>query len=178
MHERLQHFVESLWSIVLVRSGLWFLLHRLRRPRILVLAYHRVTPDASPWTYPERCVSTATFEKQLLALRRVYDFISLDELDAILASEKPLERHVALVTFDDGYRDVYEQALPILQRHGIPALLFLSLGFVGERRSFWFDRLAQALQTWDGDASLQQRLRPLLPPPLAAAFEARTAPGP
>lgn len=175
MRKRLQHFLESLASVVLVYSGLWFVLQQLRRPRIVILAYHRILPDQDErrWAYPERCVSASTLERQLLALKRSYTFISLEELDATLAGEKRLDRSVALVTFDDGYRDVYERALPILQRHGIPALCFLSLGFVEARRSFWFDRLAQGLETWDREPQRRARLRPLLPAALAAAFEKR-----
>jgi len=175
MFKRLQSILETSWSLLLVYSGLWFLLRALKRPAILVLAYHRVTPDdeVPRWFYPERCVTTSTFERQLRVLKRHYDCVSLEDLDAILAGERPLRRHVALVTFDDGYRDLYEQAFPVLQRFDIPALCFLSMGFVEGKRSFWFDRLALGLEGWDRDAQRRARLRPLLPAPLAAAFEAR-----
>lgn len=175
MFKRLQSILETSWSLLLVYSGLWFLLRALKRPTILVLAYHRVTPDdeAPRWFYPERCVTTSTFERQLEVLKRHYDCVSLEDLDAILAGERPLRRPVALVTFDDGYRDLYEEAWPVLQRLDIPALCFLSLGFVEGKRSFWFDRLALGLETWDRDAERRARLRPLLPEALAAAFEAR-----
>ena len=57
------------------------------------------------------------------------------------------------MTFDDGYRDVYEQAFPVLRRKGIPAAVFVVTDLVG--RPFWqvHDRLyhlvAKAFATWD-----------------------------
>ncbi|HZL86225.1 MAG TPA: polysaccharide deacetylase family protein [Candidatus Krumholzibacteria bacterium] len=163
-------------SRLIFHTGLYLLLRCLQRPRILVLAYHRVTPpEQEPhWDYPHRTVTTTTFERQLRSLRHLYRFVSMQELQDILESKKPLRRHVALVTFDDGYRDNYEHALPILKQHGVPAAFFLSLGFVGERRNFWFDRLADACRVWESGDPKRARLRSLLPAPLAAIFEARS----
>ena len=46
----------------------------------------------------------------------------------------PLPEGAVLITFDDGYRDNLENALPVLQRHGYPAVLFVPIGFLDERR--------------------------------------------
>ncbi len=172
---RCGHWLRTLGSGLIFHTGLYLLLRCMQRPRILVLAYHRVTPpEQEPqWDYPHRTVTTTTLEKQLLALRRFYRFVSMQELQDILESKKPLRRHVAFVTFDDGYRDNYEHALPILERLRVPAMFFLSLGFVGERRNFWFDRLADACRAWENGGRDRARLRSLLPAPLAAIFEAR-----
>ena len=48
------------------------------------------------------------------------------------------------VTFDDGYRDNYENAFPVLQRYGIPATIFLTTGNIDSKEPLWFERLAGA----------------------------------
>jgi len=171
---RWERLLPTLWAGFLVGSGLLFLFRLFQRPRLLVLAYHRVTPPegASHWEMPERYVSTETFAKQLRALRPFYRFVSLEEFQEIVTGKKRVHRHVALVTFDDGYRDNYEHALPILRKLRVPAAFFISLGFVGDRRSFWFDRLAQACHDWEKGEAKRARLHSLLPPPLAAILAA------
>jgi peptidoglycan/xylan/chitin deacetylase (PgdA/CDA1 family) len=58
-----------------------------------------------------------------------------------LRGEARLPPNPVMVTFDDGYRDNREHALPILRRHGIPGLFFVSSGYVDRRRLFWWDRI-------------------------------------
>ena len=173
-HTRWGRLLPTLWASFLVHSGLLFLFRLFQRPRLLVLAYHRVTPpeEASHWELPQRYVSTVTFHKQLRALRPFYRFVSLEEFQEIATGKKRVRRHVALVTFDDGYRDNYEHALPILRSLRVPATFFISLGFVGDRRSFWFDRLAQACRDWEKGGAERARVHALLPPPLATILEA------
>ena len=172
--DRALHRIKTALSLLLAYTGLLFLIRRHQTPRIHVVAYHRVRPaeEMAQCAHPERNVSTASFEKQLHALGRLCRIVSLSELQEILAGERPLLRHVALVTLDDGYRDNYEHALPILHRLGIPATFFLSLGFVEEGRGFWFDRLAVALRAWDRGARERRELRTMLPAKLAEAFDA------
>jgi peptidoglycan/xylan/chitin deacetylase (PgdA/CDA1 family) len=115
-------------------------------------------------------VSTSSFDAQLAALRRLYRVVPMQELRAILAGRTPLTSPVAVVTFDDGYRDNYQQALPILARHGVPATFFLSWDFVERRETFWFDRVADAARAWDTDAAARRRLEAILPPAVQAAL--------
>lgn len=49
------------------------------------------------------------------------------------------------VTFDDGYRDVYTNAFPLLQEFGIPATVFLTIQFLDDPQLPWWDRLARAV---------------------------------
>ena len=172
---RLVHILKTLVAAVLVRSGLLRAVHRWRRPHVLVLAYHRVTPDAEVGgcAYPAMHVSTTSFEAQLEALRELYRPIPMARLHDILAGREALREHVAVVTFDDGYRDNYQHAMPILARQGVPATFFLSVDFVERGRRFWFDALADALRRWDAEPAVREHGRTLLSAELVAALAGR-----
>jgi peptidoglycan/xylan/chitin deacetylase (PgdA/CDA1 family) len=121
----------------------------------LVLGYHRVVDDfaaAVRTEMPGMLVSRAMLERHLDWIGRRYRFVSLDEIAERAARGTSFTEPVAAVTFDDGYRDVYEHAYPMLKRKGIPAAVFVVTDLVG--RPFWqiHDRLyrlvAKAYATW------------------------------
>ena len=57
----------------------------------------------------------------------------------------PLPKCAVMVTFDDGFRDHHEIALPVRQRRGVPALFFLSTGYTDSQSTFWFDWIVRAI---------------------------------
>jgi peptidoglycan/xylan/chitin deacetylase (PgdA/CDA1 family) len=93
------------------------------------------------------------FERHLDLIGRHFRFVSLDEIGERLASGKPFAERVAAVTFDDGYRDNYEHAFPILQRKGIPATVFVVTDLVGQAHWQIHDKLyylvTKAYRRWD-----------------------------
>src|SRR5262245_15321933 len=102
--------------------------------RPLVVGYHRVVDDfesEAAVEMPSMVTSRAMFECHLECLGRTFDFVSLDEIGERMARDLPFEKPVAAITFDDGYRDVYDQALPVLERKGIPAAMFVVTDLVG-----------------------------------------------
>jgi len=149
--ERLVHPIKAVCASLLAGSGLLRLVHRLRRPHLLVLAYHRVTPDAEidRCAYPAMHVTVSTFQAQLQALKRLYRIVSVAEAERILSGEMPLREPTAVVTFDDGYQDNFRNALPVLAAAGVPAMFFLSVGFVDRGEPFWFDEVAAAARAWE-----------------------------
>jgi peptidoglycan/xylan/chitin deacetylase (PgdA/CDA1 family) len=119
---------------------------RLRRrsaPPFTILIYHRVHPRPTPFMIdampPER------FERQMRHLRRAYRPMPLDEL-ALRSLEGTVPRGAVAVTFDDGYADNATHALPILQRYGIPATVFLATGCIGNGRIPWHDEVLLAFE--------------------------------
>lgn len=137
-----------------VDHGLPLLAHRTKRP--LVLGYHRVVEDfgtAAREDMPSMLISARMFERHLDCLGRHFRFVTLDEIGEHMLTGRPFDRPSAAITFDDGYRDVYEHAFPVLKRKGIPAGVFVVTGLVGQ--PFWqvHDRLyrliAKAFAQWD-----------------------------
>jgi peptidoglycan/xylan/chitin deacetylase (PgdA/CDA1 family) len=121
---------------------------RGRTPR--VVAYHRVVPDfdsSVASSLPAMLTSAPTFERHLDWLGGHFDLVSLDDLERRPNGRR---RRAAAITFDDGYLDVYENAVPLLVRKGIPAAMFVSSAFVGTRGLYLHDRLLAALaRAWE-----------------------------
>jgi peptidoglycan/xylan/chitin deacetylase (PgdA/CDA1 family) len=100
-------------------------------PTVRALTYHRVrAADREPFS-----VTPEAFEAQMAWLASEGLAVSLAEVEQVLAGTGSLRRNAVLVTIDDGYRDVYTDALAILSRHRIPALLFVSTAAIEERDS-------------------------------------------
>jgi peptidoglycan/xylan/chitin deacetylase (PgdA/CDA1 family) len=96
--------------------------------RGVVLMYHRIADTLSdPW---ELAVSPQNFEEQLQVLK-AYNVILKDKIPA----------NTAVVTFDDGYRDNYLAAKPLLEKHKIPATFFITTDQIGKQQEFWWDAL-------------------------------------
>src|SRR5688500_647970 len=109
--------------------------------RPLVLGYHRAVEDfaaASTTDMPSMLISTAMFEGHLDLIGRRFRFVSIDEIGEAVRNGVPFEEPVAAVTFDDGYQDVFDNAVPILKRKGIPAASFMVTDLIG--RSAWQTR--------------------------------------
>jgi peptidoglycan/xylan/chitin deacetylase (PgdA/CDA1 family) len=110
----------------------------------LVIGYHRVVEDfaySAKTSIPSMLVSRRMLERHLDWIGRRFRFISLDELGARLEARDGRSDPVAAITFDDGYRDFYDHALPVLKRKGIPAAVFVVTDLVGTRRVQVHDKL-------------------------------------
>jgi peptidoglycan/xylan/chitin deacetylase (PgdA/CDA1 family) len=120
---------------------------RARHPPrwLTVLLYHRVLPRSGPAFSLDPAVvdsDPACFDRHMEFVASACTPIDLALLTGFLRGEVGLPDNPVMVTFDDGYLDNREHALPILRRHGIRALFFISSSYVAERRLFWWDRLA------------------------------------
>jgi peptidoglycan/xylan/chitin deacetylase (PgdA/CDA1 family) len=107
-----------------------------------VLMYHKVndlTPN--PTTVP-----TEVFAEQMSLLAELgYVPVSLDAVRDHYLHGAELPKGAVLITFDDGYLDNLENALPVLRRHGYPAVLFVPIGFLDDGRPLPHEELLRAL---------------------------------
>jgi peptidoglycan/xylan/chitin deacetylase (PgdA/CDA1 family)/SAM-dependent methyltransferase len=111
-------------------------------PRGAILLYHRV--GWPPSDVHRLTVPPEQFRMQLAALRESCRPMSLHDLSAAVAGGHLPPRAVA-VTFDDGYADNLEIALPLLAEFEIPATFFVTTAGLEARRHFWWDVLEQIL---------------------------------
>ena len=110
--------------------------------RFQVLTYHRVSPEAHPYFEP---IHPGAFEEQIQFLKCCYRVMSLTDL--VYRSQRgELPDRAVAITFDDGYRDNYEFAFPILKKYQVPATIFVATGVIGTGRALWHDRIFDAFR--------------------------------
>ena len=158
----LRNLLKSGLALGLSKSGAARLLGRGRHSRgtPLIVGYHRVVQDydrSATTSIPSMLISARMLEKQLDWLGAHYRLVSLEDMGKRL-EEGRSAAGTAAVTFDDGYRDVYDNAFSILKRKGIPATVFVVTGMIGTSRSMNHDRLyallARALSVGAAPASV------------------------
>lgn len=107
-----------------------------------ILIYHRVLARKDP-LFPGE-VDSADFDQHLRMLKSMFTVLPL--IDALAhAKAGTLPPRAACITFDDGYADNEEVALPILQRHGVSATFFVATGFLNGGR-MWNDTLIELVR--------------------------------
>jgi peptidoglycan/xylan/chitin deacetylase (PgdA/CDA1 family) len=140
------------------------LLRHLRPRSLVILAYHRILPSYHPdldSMQPGMVVHPETFRKQLVWLKQLFDIV---DLSVWLREKRTFSRTACAITFDDGWRDTFEFAYPILEEQQVPATVFVVSDVVGTNESFWPERLARMLWSYACASSEKNRekLRPLL----------------
>ena len=130
------------------QTGALSLYHRVRNRQVLTVAmFHRVLKRDDPrwqtalhpWTLPDD-----VFDECLAFFRRHYALVKLDDVKASLEGKRPLPPRSLLITFDDGYADNSEYALPLLRKHRAPATVFVSSDVIGRNERLWTEDLLWA----------------------------------
>jgi len=117
-------------------------------------------------------VSPETLDLHLRELKQHLELVHLDDWLQRAQQRAPLPRLACAITFDDGWRDNYEFALPVLTRHGAPATIFLVSSYLGTTYSFWPNRLMSLLQrsfSEPGSVAYPEPLDSIVRPALAEA---------
>ncbi len=102
--------------------------------------YHRVIlPKALPYRLePGMYVTPESFFTQMKFLEEYTHVIPLEELLEKLESGQPLKPRTVVITFDDGWRDNFTNAYPVLKALKLPATIFLPTSYIEEDKLFWF----------------------------------------
>jgi peptidoglycan/xylan/chitin deacetylase (PgdA/CDA1 family) len=117
-------------------------------PRLWVLMYHRILPlqdHRYSEEEPGMCVSPQSFAMHLSQLRRYFTPMFLSEWIAKANAGEALPARACAVTFDDGWRDNFEFALPLLEQFKVPATLFAVAEKIGTDFQFWPNIVARLL---------------------------------
>jgi len=131
------------------------------RAKTLIVMYHRFSE-----TEDGRSTSARCFSEQLDYLSEHYRIVPLSELAGYLTRGIPVPPGLAVITIDDGYRDCYDIALPLLRERNIPATAFVVTGFVDRATWLWTDKVryltarasGSLLETHIEDQSLRIKL--------------------
>lgn len=133
---------------LLYASGLLGLYHRLRNAGSLtVVMFHRtLKPEDPRWRTcdPDYTLSVLHLSQSLSFFKRHYNVVSLQQVLEARRTGAALPPHALLITFDDGWSDNADYALPELQRAGLPGLMFVVADAVGAQQPFFQERLISA----------------------------------
>lgn len=169
---RTKYIVKLLIVYSLYAVGLLQLWQRIvLRRRAVVLMYHRVLTEdemAVTASHPAIVVKRETFAAQMEVISKRFKVLTIDQFVDHMEQNIPFENSSCLVTFDDGWRDNYAHASPILKQYGIPAVVFLPVDFIGGTRLFWQEQLTylivQAIWQVRHDPSRRNQFAELLAP--------------
>jgi peptidoglycan/xylan/chitin deacetylase (PgdA/CDA1 family) len=104
----------------------------LNRKRARILMFHRFGASAE---------TVASFRRHCRYIAENYCAMSLSDLVAALRGERAMPDNATVITVDDGYRDFYDVAYPILRDHGLPAIVYLVSDFLDARSWLWVDEV-------------------------------------
>lgn len=117
-----------------------YLRQSLTGHHLAILLYHRVAPRSGHWSSYSSIIPS-DFERQLAYLASNFHVIPLLELAHIIQNDLTFPKKAAVITFDDGYKDNYLFAYPLLKKYGLPATIFLTSGYIGRDQLFWWDKV-------------------------------------
>ncbi len=116
--------------------------------RIVVLTYHRVLAEPDPLRGGD--VTAVDFESHVRTIASYFNAMTFGDAAAALAAGGFPSNSVA-ITFDDGYRDNHDIALPILKKYGVPATFFVTTGFL-DGDVMWNDVVIESVRARIGDS--------------------------
>jgi peptidoglycan/xylan/chitin deacetylase (PgdA/CDA1 family) len=130
---------------ILTRLKIDSLLRFMNRRKCAVLMYHGVVPDDCPidaWTL----VKESEFRKQLDVLAQYYEVVPISQIKERFRRSPHIHRPLAAITFDDGYRNNYLTALPILKEYGFASTIFICSWLLNNQDMTWYDKVIYAIQ--------------------------------
>jgi peptidoglycan/xylan/chitin deacetylase (PgdA/CDA1 family) len=118
-----------------------------RGPAVTALTYHRIAePSANAFYDPVISATPAAFHSHIEWLSNHVRLLTLDDLIGRLESRTPWHEPAVMLTFDDGYRDNVEVAVPILHKYHAPATFFIATAFLESPQLPWWDHIAYVLK--------------------------------
>lgn len=108
----------------------------LTRKQPKILMYHRFSAEKKGHE-----VTATTFEKQLQLIKRYFNPMTLVSVAQVIREKGQAPSNAVVITVDDGYRDFYDIAFPLLKRYGVPATFFVTTGFVNQQLWLWYDQV-------------------------------------
>lgn len=129
---------------ILYYSGLYYLIKKVssKYNGINILSYHKINnDDFDPMAMN---INVENFERQISYIKKHHNPVSLEQAVILLKERRKIPEDTIVITFDDGYKDNYTNALPILKKYKIPATIFLSVDAINKKKLLWFETIVTA----------------------------------
>ncbi len=144
MNENMKKVLKSL----ILKSRVLKLAKHSRKGRLFVFNYHRIRESNKNILFDRGVYgpNINRFKQEMRWIKKETRVLSEPELIEILSHNRPLTENCSLVTFDDGYRDSFELAFPILHSLKMPASFFIPTWHLTERKLGWWDIVAYLIK--------------------------------
>jgi len=138
---------QRLASIIATTGGIRVLERLPQQNCLVVLNYHRIGSASETVGDPNLYSATPSdLDDQVRWIKRHYHISSLDEAIAFVEGQTAFRKTGILFTFDDGYKDNYDYAFPILYKHKVQGTFFICTSYIGSSQLPWWDRIAYMLK--------------------------------
>ena len=120
-----------------------------RNNNLLILTYHRVLPDTderAEFEQPGMMVTPQTLLRNIKYLKNRFEIMMLGDWIELLRNNIKMPKYTCAITFDDGWRDNYEYAYPVLKDLNVPATVFLVSDYINSNHDFWPGRLTRLVR--------------------------------
>ena len=111
---------------------------------VAILTYHRVSDIQDNWSLNP--IKIESFEKHLKFFIKKFNVISLEKLVNLINNKESIPPRTLVITFDDGYKDNYSNAYPLLKKYKVPATIFLTTNFIGNNDLLWHDKVGYIIR--------------------------------
>lgn len=123
----LKKTIKILICIFATYTGYQYICSKTNKKGLTILTYHSISNKIEP----DETVSPEEFERQLqYIIKKNYKVLSLEEAIKYLQTDFEKVAGTIVITFDDGYRDNYYNAYPLLKKYNLPATIFLISDFI------------------------------------------------
>jgi glycosyltransferase involved in cell wall biosynthesis/peptidoglycan/xylan/chitin deacetylase (PgdA/CDA1 family) len=143
-------------DVIMGVPSLQKVIDRVAQPGSPIFAFHRVLPDAAGCFRSGMIITSRVFAAFLDWLSSRYQAIPLVELARLRRQRSVGGKPYCALTFDDGWRDNFLHAFPILRERQLPATVFLPVRFIGTNRRFWQERLWFVMRGFNSASELHE----------------------
>ena len=111
--------------------------------KLHILLYHGVTSIKSKGieNSSNKHIHVDSFEREMAFIKKNYPILSMDEVISIYKKNKKIKGEYFAVTFDDGFKNNFTDAYPILLKYEVPATFYISTGMINSKKLFWVDKI-------------------------------------
>ena len=134
--------IKNILGRICYYSGMARLLLEFIRSKLIIVTYHRITGQEENPRYFG--LHQDIFEQQIVFLKKHFKIVPFCEGIGCFNSGS-IKKPLLVLSFDDGYRDNYLYAFPLLKKHNITATIFLTTGFIETEKRFWWDVVADMI---------------------------------
>jgi len=139
------NLIKIFLSIVFYYLGLVAIIRNLFGQKgIRILAYHKI--DNNEFDDLNMSISVSDFEVQIKYLSKYYHVLSLLDYVRSIQNRKKIKKNTVVITFDDGYKDNYTNAFPIIKKYHVPITIFLTVTPISTGQSLWYEVIVHMIK--------------------------------